>query len=75
MLWIGANDRVTEGSFVWVNGMNVTNDVMHWGLGQPDNNENNEDCVNLLSALTDQKILANDAPCSQPNLAICEKLV
>ena len=40
--WIGLNDRVKEGKWVWVDGsvFNYTN----WGSDQPDN-ENNEDCV------------------------------
>ena len=75
MLWIGANDVSTEGRFVWVNGWIVTNDVMHWGPGQPDNGGNNEDCVEIFSTYADRKILANDRPCSQRWLAICEKPV
>ena len=72
MLWIGASDTATEGSFVWVNGLIVTNDVMHWGLGQPDDYNNNEDCAHAGGG---GKILANDRPCSHSLLAICEKSV
>ena len=74
MLWIGASDIATEGSFVWLNGWIVTNDVMHWAPSQPDN-WNNEDCVEIFSAVADRKILANDRSCSQRWLAICEKPV
>ena len=74
-LWIGASDIATEGSFVWVNGWIVTSDVIHWSSGQPDDYRNNEDCVHMISGHTSQKILANDRPCSDSLLAICEKPV
>lgn len=52
-LWLGLNDQVTEGDWVWVSG--ETSAYRRWAAGQPDNwlgvNPNGEDCVH--SAWTD----------------------
>ncbi|XP_041671977.1 C-type lectin domain family 4 member M-like [Cheilinus undulatus] len=41
-VWIGLNDHVGEGTWMWVDGTRVT--TTFWGPGQPDNTRNVEDC-------------------------------
>ncbi|CAC5379483.1 FCER2 [Mytilus coruscus] len=40
---IGAQDEITEGTFVWEDGTSLT--YSNWGPGQPDNYVSAEDCV------------------------------
>ena len=43
-MWIGGNDIVKEGTFVWVaNGQTTT--YLNWGPMQPNNRWGNENCV------------------------------
>lgn len=44
--WIGFNDLVNEGSFVWSSGASVT--YTNWSAGEP-NNAGNEDAVQMLT--------------------------
>jgi gliding motility-associated-like protein len=46
--WIGLNDGVAEGTFVWSNGQAVT--YSNWNSGQPDNSGNTEDFVHVWTA-------------------------
>ena len=55
--YIGLNDLVNEGTFVWTDGSRST--YTPWGFTQPDNANDNEDCVDAIS-LGDW----NDLPCS-----------
>lgn len=41
--WVGLNDIVTEGTFVWVSGEPVT--YTNWAGGEPNNSGGNEDAV------------------------------
>ncbi|MEZ4448920.1 MAG: CotH kinase family protein [Nannocystaceae bacterium] len=63
--WIGLNDRMNEGSFVWADGTPV--DFTAWNEGEP-NNAGNEDCVNI-PAWTGG--LWNDLPCDQSRPYVC----
>jgi hypothetical protein len=49
-LWIGFNDAVAEGDFVWSSGEAVT--YVNWNTGQPDNNDGVGDFGYILSGLT-----------------------
>ena len=45
-MWIGINDRKTEGKFEWIDGSSSTYTNWHQGPPkQPDDWNNNEDCV------------------------------
>ncbi|XP_078660072.1 uncharacterized protein LOC144904802 [Branchiostoma floridae x Branchiostoma belcheri] len=44
-IWIGLNDRGTEGTFKWTDNTGVG--YLNWLPNQPDNAGNNEDCVEL----------------------------
>jgi hypothetical protein len=45
-VWIGANDRDTEGAFRWPDGSQVVDDDASWrDDGQPNDSEGGEDCV------------------------------
>jgi hypothetical protein len=46
-IWIGANDRDTEGEFRWTDGSQVVGDNAHWADGQPNNSGDGENCVVL----------------------------
>jgi hypothetical protein len=46
-IWIGANDRDTEGDFRWTDGSQVVGDNAHWADGQPNNSGDGENCVVL----------------------------
>ena len=53
--WIGLNDIVNEGTFLWPDGSSPT--YTEWGSGEP-NNLGGEDCVHIIG--TDW----NDLPCT-----------
>ncbi|XP_060772571.1 C-type lectin domain family 4 member M-like isoform X1 [Neoarius graeffei] len=69
-VWIGLNDRETEDMWKWVDDTTLT--TGHWGQGEPNGREINEDCV-----LTGDRInLFNnwaDYPCDDQFIGICEK--
>ena len=71
-VWIGLNDKATEGRWVWINGerARVPAAVM-WIAGYPDSN-GNEDCGEIL-AENSSGYGANDAPCSFNRIDLCEK--
>ena len=56
--WIGLNDRIVEGLFVWTNKENSS--FRYWAPKQP-NDWNNEDCVRTLGAR--HGYTWNDVPC------------
>ena len=33
--WIGANDKTTEGTFVWEDGYNIVNRYENWSVNEP----------------------------------------
>lgn len=47
-LWIGLNDALVEGTFVWTSGESVT--YTNWGINQPDNLHGLEDYVYIDAA-------------------------
>jgi hypothetical protein len=67
--WIGATDQDRDGVFVWPGG--ETLDYVAWGLGQPNNLDGIEQCVEL-RAFDDQW---SDVPCTDDfaRQAFCER--
>nr|XP_022297397.1 perlucin-like [Crassostrea virginica] len=67
--WIGLNDILTEGEFVWMSTQQIPT-YTDWGPNQPDNDQQLEDCV-LLSA--GRNFQWNDRSCTIRSPFICEK--
>ncbi|KAK5621541.1 hypothetical protein CRENBAI_001595 [Crenichthys baileyi] len=72
LVWIGLNDKDTEGSWKWVDGSSPS--FTYWSKAQPDNGGGDsrwgeEDCVQI----SDQG-LWNDRSCSASMQWICEKV-
>ena len=69
-MWIGANDIVHEGRWVWVDGTSVSHSLYYWYPGEP-NNDNNEDCAGLATGYGSKM---NDYTCTWGGLEyICER--
>lgn len=70
MLWIGLTDRKREGTFQWVDGTHLTQPLIFWRSGEPNNlypnDPNGEDCVT-------EEGDWNDASCARPFKWICEQ--
>ncbi|KAG2467755.1 MBL protein, partial [Polypterus senegalus] len=64
-VYLGLNDRVTEGRFEDVSGNDVT--FTNWKSGEPNNYRGNEDCAIITSDGT-----WNDVLCSQSYTIICQ---
>ncbi|XP_052254421.1 macrophage mannose receptor 1-like [Dreissena polymorpha] len=64
MFWIGLNDRGREGGYVWSDGSAV--DYTNWADKQPDNFNNNQDCVQVVPSLK-----WNDQTCYAVTKFIC----
>ena len=67
--WIGLNDRLNEGQFVWSDGTPFSSSVYSnwpWLDGEP-NNSGNQDCVEIKSGGWD------DQHCSEERFYICER--
>ena len=65
IVFVGANDKVTEDTYLWVDG---TSFAGPWGPGQP-NNLNEQDCVCIESAFGYN---FSDVACSTPYKFLCE---
>ncbi len=65
-VWIGISDTVTEGTFVTVRG--AVPPFLPWITGAPDDGPPSEDCVDVVSTLTQ----INDERCNTSLRAICE---
>ena len=69
--WIGLNDIVSEGNFVWSDGTSwdyATQAGDPWFGPNPDNDQNNENCVEMAIALGTK---LNDANCGTNRYALC----
>nr|XP_006813569.1 PREDICTED: macrophage mannose receptor 1-like [Saccoglossus kowalevskii] len=69
LFWIGLHDVVNEDAFIWVDGVFLDDyGYVNWGTDQPDNYNDDEDCVDI------QNGKWNDLPCSstQPTGYICQ---
>lgn len=66
--WLGYNDIITEGNFVW---SYDTSSYTNWYPGEPNNTMNAEDCVELYG--NEYNATWNDIICSSGRETICEK--
>ena len=66
--WLGANDKVSEGTFYWVDSamLGYTN----WNPGEPSNSGGNEDCAVIRGDLAGKW---DDRPCAQMFTYVCER--
>ena len=70
-IWVGANDRKTEGTFVWQTS-NTSVPNHYFCPGEPNNSNGNENCVELYWQ-TDRVNKLNDANCERTKYFVCEK--
>uniref|UniRef100_A0A7M5WWI0 Uncharacterized protein n=1 Tax=Clytia hemisphaerica TaxID=252671 RepID=A0A7M5WWI0_9CNID len=68
--WIGLNDRAEEGKFEWVDGTRPLQYAFKWLPGQPDNDNQDEDCVEMY--VRQKQNLWNDVPCSTELPFVCQ---
>ena len=63
-VWLGGTDKAVEGNWTWLDGTpwNFTK----WAKDEPNNNGNNEDCMQL-----EKDRLWHDIPCSFENHVLC----
>ncbi|EDS40364.1 galactose-specific C-type lectin [Culex quinquefasciatus] len=71
-IWIGASDLCKEGTFCWhATGKKVT--FINWRWDNPDNENNVEHCVSLLSVPNGKwDWHANDQSCNRMHHFVCE---
>ncbi|XP_067232917.1 C-type mannose receptor 2-like [Chanodichthys erythropterus] len=69
--WVGLNDIDREGTFVWTDGTQA--DFLPWETNQPDNWQNNEDCVHIRGTEHHDTGKINDLPCTATYPFICQK--
>ncbi|XP_072104244.1 C-type lectin domain family 17, member A-like [Mobula birostris] len=66
--WIGLSDAASEGDWRWVDGTDYSSSSTNWSRGEPNNDKNAEDCVEML--VTGKW---NDLPCDERRYWICER--
>ena len=66
-VWLGADDLVDQGTWVWVDDSNVADGYQNWNLGEPDN-AGNAHC--MVARPSDG--LWVDRKCGDPNRRLCE---
>lgn len=71
-MWVGASDRVTEGTFIWISSLQpiIAN---HWNKGEPNNNNGKEDCLELYCSSNSPNRKFNDNNCSKKYHFGCER--
>ncbi|XP_055010163.1 macrophage mannose receptor 1 [Boleophthalmus pectinirostris] len=69
--WTGLNDINIENHFVYTDG--TPSDFLPWGPNQPDNWQNNEDCVNIRGMNDNEPGMLNDDFCTATKEFICKK--
>ena len=71
--WIGANDRATDGTFVWSDGTSWDRTQMTrlWAGGEPNDYAGNEDCVNMRKEEGFDGLL-NDSKCNGKFAFVCK---
>ncbi|XP_030643607.1 CD209 antigen-like protein C [Chanos chanos] len=69
--WIGLTDADAEGTWKWVDNTPVIS--AYWMPGEP-NDQNNEDCGEILLLQEDSLMNWNDLPCDQKQQYVCENV-
>uniref|UniRef100_A0A3B3BHP6 C-type lectin domain-containing protein n=1 Tax=Oryzias melastigma TaxID=30732 RepID=A0A3B3BHP6_ORYME len=69
--WVGLNDIKSENQFVYTDGTPA--DFLPWAPGQPDNWQDNEDCIHLRGHNHAEPGLFNDDFCTSTREYICKK--
>ncbi|RVE65935.1 hypothetical protein OJAV_G00121150 [Oryzias javanicus] len=69
--WVGLNDIKSENQFVYTDGTPA--DFLPWAPGQPDNWQDNEDCIHLRGHSHAEPGLFNDDFCTSTREFICKK--
>ncbi|XP_058889912.1 macrophage mannose receptor 1-like [Acipenser ruthenus] len=69
--WIGLNDVVSEGVWEWSDGSPFLEELQNWRPGQPDNWQDNEDCVQFAAS---DSARWNDEFCTVARNYICKRL-
>ncbi|XP_047375765.1 E-selectin-like isoform X2 [Sciurus carolinensis] len=68
--WIGI--RKVNGVWVWVGTQKpLTKEAENWAPGEPNNKQNNEDCVEIYIKRPEGSGMWNDERCSKRKLALC----
>lgn len=67
-VWIGGSDKSRESQFIWSKSKNIIT-FTKWFLDNPNNNNGNEHCIEML-AITGEW---NDRRCDYNTSFICEK--
>uniref|UniRef100_A0A8D2DVD5 E-selectin n=1 Tax=Sciurus vulgaris TaxID=55149 RepID=A0A8D2DVD5_SCIVU len=68
--WIGI--RKVNGVWVWVGTQKpLTEEAENWAPGEPNNKQNNEDCVEIYIKRLEGSGMWNDERCSKRKLALC----
>ncbi|MGH0164673.1 UNVERIFIED_CONTAM: hypothetical protein FKN15_047304 [Acipenser sinensis] len=69
--WIGLNDVASEGVWEWSDGSPFLEELQNWRPGQPDNWQDNEDCVQFAAS---DSARWNDEFCTVARNYICKRL-
>ncbi|XP_014906843.1 macrophage mannose receptor 1 [Poecilia latipinna] len=69
--WVGLNDINIENQFVYTDGSDA--DLLPWVENQPDNWENNEDCIHLTGMTHPDPGKINDDKCTATKEFVCKK--
>ncbi|XP_077058631.1 galactose-specific lectin nattectin-like [Siphateles boraxobius] len=72
--WIGGNDRVQEGDWVWSDGSKMN--YQEWGFGEPNNSGGVEHCIDMNTKIIIRHILFhhgswNDDACYKKKPFVC----
>jgi hypothetical protein len=68
-IWLGASDIFYEGHWIWSNGHETFSNYTNWGPEEPNDTENDEDCLSLNR---DKAYKWNDMRCNRDANFICE---
>ncbi|KAG8574059.1 hypothetical protein GDO81_009020 [Engystomops pustulosus] len=67
--WIGLHDMDEEGNWMWIDGSDYKTSYQNWKKGEPNDNDDDEDCAHLWTSGE-----WNDIPCDYDDAyGICEK--
>ncbi|KPP61268.1 C-type mannose receptor 2-like [Scleropages formosus] len=72
LFWIGLSDKMTEGTWKWVDGTTLLKGKGNWRNGQPDDYRKDEDCAETQYISGDPQAVWNDSPCNNERCWICE---